>query len=83
MTNELCKAIDVLSLENGELKIKLFAAEKELGALKVEVKRLENGVLELSVQLEDLINENARLVMVTNHRVETMEHLKRNHLKKN
>jgi predicted nucleic acid-binding Zn-ribbon protein len=82
MTNELYKAIDVLTLENGELKIQLFAAEKELGALKVEVKRLEDGALELSVKLEDLTNENARLVMVTNHRVETMEHLKRNPLRK-
>ena len=77
MTNELYKAIDVLTLENGELKIKLVAANKELVELKLEVQRLEGGVITLTVKMEDLVTENARLVLVTNHRVEAMEHLKR------
>ena len=82
MTINLYKAIDVLSLENGELKIKLVAADKEIGELKLEVQRLEGGILELSVKMENLVNENARLVFVTNHRVEAMEDLKHSSLKK-
>jgi hypothetical protein len=82
MGNFLYDTFDLLAIENGELRLKLLAANDEIGNLKLEVKRLEDGSLELSIKLEDIAIEKARMVMVTKHRVEAIEHVKRNIVKK-
>ena len=63
---ELIRKIETLTL-------KLETADAIITSLKLEVTQLGKRNLELSVGLENVLTENARLCMVTNHRVESLK----------
>lgn len=56
--------IDDLIKENTELTLKLHLAEAEIGSLKVEIERLDDGQLALVVKLKDADNEVSRLSVI-------------------
>jgi len=67
MANELYQRLDDLVMENKELTIKLELSNSEIANLRIEVKRLEDGQLELSVKLDESKNEIGRLGMRLKH----------------
>lgn len=77
MTNELYQRLDDLIKDNKELTIKLAVADSEIANLKVHVKVLEKGQLELSVGLADSNNEVGRLTMRLTHRDADLAIIKR------
>ena len=62
-------AIEDLEQKNKELIIQLHDSEVAVASLNVEVTRLENGMLELTVKLNDAADEIGRLTMVVKHKV--------------
>jgi hypothetical protein len=77
MTNELYQHLDGLVAENKALTMKLKLADAEIATLRIEVARLENGQLELSVKLEDANNEVGRIGMVLTHNYDALATLRR------
>lgn len=61
--------LDDLVNENAGLIIKLQLADTEIGNLKLEVERLEDGQLTLKMKLEESDNEIGRLNMKLKHQV--------------
>ena len=77
MANELYQRLDDLVDKNEELTIKLALANSEIANFKIEVNRLEDGHLGLSVKLGDANDEIGRLEMKLKHRYDDLANLRR------
>jgi len=69
--------IEEIVKNNGELTIKLQAAETEIGQLTLAIDQLKDGHLLLTVKLEDANNEIGRLGMVLKHQLKDRESISR------
>ena len=69
MPNELYTSIGELVRKNEGLTIKLELADAVIACLRLDVKRLEDGQLELTVKLKDSDIEIGRLDMLVKNEV--------------
>ena len=73
MPNDFYPSVAELTRKIEALTLKLETADTAIASLKSEVAQLGNRNIELTVGLENVLSENARLCMVTNHRVESLK----------
>lgn len=76
MTNELYHQLDDLIAHNKDLTLRLKLADTEIANLKIEVRRLEDGQLELKVKLADSQSEVGQMVMKLKHRSDALANIK-------
>jgi len=77
MSNDFYPSIAELSRKIEALTLKLESADAIIASLKLAVTQLGNRNIELTVGLENVLAENARLCMVTNHRVESLQSIRK------
>jgi len=77
MSNDFYPSVAELTRRIESLTLKLESADTTIASLKSEVKQLGNRNIELTVGLENVLTENARLCMVTNHRVESLNSIRK------
>jgi len=73
MSHDFYPSVAELTRRIEALTLKLESADTAIASLKSEVTQLGNRNIELTVGLENVLTENARLCMVTNHRVESLK----------
>jgi hypothetical protein len=76
MLNDFYPSVAELARKIEALTLKLESSDATITSLKLELSELSNRNIELTVALENVLTENARLCMVTNHRVESLKIIK-------